>query len=110
MSSVEGKPENLETETLMTVPADANADMDHLKDTDRQDTIRQQFDKETKEASWQKYASQEALEEIETLIKTVKPAYKGIWLQNDHDIIHRLNEVAEKMRDKHAEKKQDISE
>ena len=42
MSPVQEKPKDPDHATHMTVPADANADMDHFKDTDRQDTLRQQ--------------------------------------------------------------------
>ena len=46
----------------MIVPADIIADMDHFKDIDRQDTLREQLHKELNEAPWNKDASQQALE------------------------------------------------
>ena len=55
-------------------------------------------------------ASQQALEEMEKVVKTVKPAYEGFWHQNDSDILNRLNEAAKKLKDRHAEMKQDIIE
>ena len=61
ISPVQGKPKEPDHATHMTVPADANADMDHFKDTDRQDIPRQQLDKELNEASWNQHASQKAL-------------------------------------------------
>ena len=50
MSPVQGKLKEPDHVTYMTVPADANADMDHFKDTHRQDTLRQQLDKELNKA------------------------------------------------------------
>ena len=50
MSPVQGKLKEPYHATHMTVPADANADMDHFKDTDRQVTLRQQLDKELNKA------------------------------------------------------------
>ena len=63
----------------MTVPADANADMDYFKDTDRQDLLRQQLDKELHEAPWIQDASHQALEQMEKVVKTVRPVYEGFW-------------------------------
>ena len=67
--------------THMTVPADANADMDHFQDTDRQDTLRQQLDKELNEALWNKNASEQALEQMERVVKSVKPVYEGFGIK-----------------------------
>ena len=53
----------------MTVPADANADMDHFKDTDSLDTLRQQLGKELNETPWNSNAGQQALKKIEKLSK-----------------------------------------
>ena len=44
MSPVQEKLKEPDHATHMTVLADANADMDHFKDTDRQDTLRQQLE------------------------------------------------------------------
>ena len=62
MSPVQDKPRETDHATHMTVPADANADMDHFNDTDRQDILRQQLDKELDRALWNQDASQQALE------------------------------------------------
>ena len=51
--------------------------MDHFGDTDRQDILKQQLDKEINGAPWNQYASQQALEEMERVVKTVKPAYEA---------------------------------
>ena len=75
MSPVQEKLKEPDHATHMTVPADANADMDHFKDTDRQDTLRQQLDKELNEAPWNPDAGQQALEKMEKIVKTIKPAY-----------------------------------
>ena len=63
-------------------------------DTDRQDMLRHQLDKEINGAPCNQNASQQALEEMETV---VKPAYEGFWHQNDSDILNRLKEVGGQM-------------
>ena len=107
MSPVQGKLKEPDQATHMTVPADANADMDHFKDTDRHDMLRQQLDKELNEVPWNQDASQKALKQMETVVKTVKPADEGFWHQNDSDILNKLNEAAKKLKDRHAEMKKD---
>ena len=77
MSPVQGKPKQPDHATHMKIPADAQADMDHYGDTDRQDILKLQFDKELNEAPWNQNASQHALEQMEKVVKTVKPAYEG---------------------------------
>ena len=52
-------------------------------------------------------ACQQALEQMEKVVKTVKPAYEGFWHQNDSDILNRLNEAAKKLKDRCAEMKKD---
>ena len=107
MSPVQGKLKEPDHATHMTVPADASADMDHFKDTDRQDTFRQQLDKELNKALWNQDASQQALKQMEKVVKTVKPVYEGFWCKNDSDILNRLNEAAKKLKDRCAEIKKD---
>ena len=107
MSPVQDKPKEPDHDTHMTVPTNANADMDHFKDTDRQDILRKQLDKEINEAPWNQDANQQALEQMEKVVKTVKPAYEGFWHQNDSDILNRLNEAAKKLKDRCAEMKMD---
>ena len=75
MSPFQGKLKEPDHATHMTVPADANADMDHFKDTDRQDTLRWQLDKELNTAPWNQDASQQDLKQMEKVVKTVKPVY-----------------------------------
>ena len=79
MSPVQGKPKEPDYATHMQAPADAQADMDHFGDTDRQDMLRQKLDKEINGTPWNQDASQQALEEMEKVVKTVKPAYEGFW-------------------------------
>ena len=50
------------------------------------------------------------LEKMEKVVKTVKPTYKGFWLQNDREILNRLNEAAKKLKNRHAEMKKDNTE
>ena len=102
MSHVQGKPKEPDHGTHMMAPVGACTDVDHFEDTDRQDTLRQQLDKEINGAPWHKDGSQQALEEMEKVVKTVKPAYEGFWCQNDSNILNRLNEAAKKLKDRHA--------
>ena len=46
---------------------------------------------------------------MEKVVKTVKSTYEGFWLQNDSDILNRLNEAAKKLKDRHAEMKQNTT-
>ena len=69
MSTDQEKLKGPDHTTPMTVPADVNTDMNHFKDTDRQDLLRQQLDKELHEAPWNKDASHQALEQMERLSK-----------------------------------------
>ena len=108
MSPVQGKPKEPDHGSHLMALADTRADMDHFKDTDRQDTLRQQLDKEINEAPLCEDASQKALEEIKKAVKVVMPAYHSFWHQNDSDILNRLNEAAKKMKDRSAGMKQDI--
>ena len=110
LSPVQEKPENPDHGTHMITPADAHADMDHFKDTDRQDTLRQQLEKEINGAPWHQDASQKALDRMEKVVKGVKPAYEGFWCQSDSDILNRLNEAAKKLKDRHTGMKQDTIE
>ena len=102
------KPKESDHGIHLMASADAHADMNHFEDTDRQDILKQQFDTETNGAPWHQDASQQALEEMEKVVKTVKPAYEGLWHQNDSDVLNRLDEAAKKLKDRCAEMKQDI--
>ena len=46
MSPIQDKIQQTDGETQMTVPADANAEMDHFKDENRKDTLKRQFSTE----------------------------------------------------------------
>ena len=46
MSPMQDKIQQTDGETQMTVPADANADMDHFKDENRKDTLKRQLSTE----------------------------------------------------------------
>ena len=103
ISPAQGKPKESDHGIHLMALADAHADMDHFEDT-----LRQQLHKEINGAPWHQDASHQALEEMEKVVKTVKPVYEGFWHQNDSDILNRLNETAEKLKDRNAEIKQDI--
>ena len=94
----------------MIFQADVNADMDHFKDTDRQEALKQKLDQELNAAPWNKDTSHQALEEMEKISKTVKPVYEGFWKRNDEDILSRLDETAKKLKNRRVEMKRDINE
>ena len=83
----------------MEVPADVNADKDHFKDVDRQDTLRQKLDNELRQAPWNENTSEQPLQELKRLMKTVKPAHQEFWdnLDKDRDTFLRLDAVAKKL-------------
>ena len=62
----------------MEVPADVNADKDHFKDVDRQNTLRQKLGNELRQAPWNENTSEQPLQELKRLMKTVKPVSPGI--------------------------------
>ena len=66
------------------------------------------MDKEINGAPWYQDASLQAVEEMEKVVKTVKPVFEGFWHQNDSDILNRLNEAAKKLKDMCTGMKQDI--
>ena len=46
------EPKKIDNVNNMEVPADVNADKDHFKDVDRQDTLRQKLGNELRQAPW----------------------------------------------------------
>ena len=72
MSPVQEKLKEPDHTTHMAVPADANADLDHFKDTNRQDTLRKQLNKELNEAPWNPEVGPQGLEKMEK--KLPKPS------------------------------------
>ena len=94
----------------MTVPADANTDMDHFKDENRKDTLKRHLSTELDAAPWNQDVSQQALQGMEKVAKSVKPAYEGFWQESNRDILVRLNEAAKKLKDRQAEMKNNAKE
>ena len=79
------EPKKIDHVNNMDVPANVNADKDHFKDGDRQDTLRQKLGKELGQAPWNENTSGQPLQELERLVKTVKPAHQEFWNQVDKD-------------------------
>ena len=100
MSPMQDKIQHTDGETQMTVPADANADMDHFNDENRKDTLKRQFSTELDAAVWNKDESQPELQGMEKVAKSVKPAYEDFWQESDRDTLARLNEAAKKLKDR----------
>ena len=107
MSPVQEKLKKPDQATHMTVPGDANADLDHFKDTDRQDTLRQQLDKELNEAPWNPDAGQQALEKMEKNCQNHQTSLWGLLVLQLQWILNQLNETAKKLKDRQAEMKKD---
>ena len=93
------EPQKIDHVNNMEVPADVNADKDHFKDVDRQDTLRQKLDNELRQAPWNENTSEQPLQELKRLMKTVKPAHQEFWdnLDKDRDTFLRLDAVAKKL-------------
>ena len=106
-------PETEETKEIdnvnhMEVPADVNADKDHFKDADRQDTTRQRLGKELGQAPWNGNTNGQPLQELKRLMKTVKPVHQEFWNQvtKDRETFLRLDAVAKKLEASQAEAKE----
>ena len=106
-------PETEETKKIdhvnnMEVLADVNADKNHFKDGDRQDTLRQKLGKELGQAPWNENTSGQPRQELKRLMKTVKPAHQEFWNQVDKDreTFLRLDAVAKKLEASQAEAKE----
>ena len=97
-------------ETQCTAPADVNADQDSFQDKDRQETLSQALEEDLSKAPWQKESAKGSLEDLEKIMKTVKPTYNGFWYDRDQDIINRLDQAARRLKEKRAAELQDNQE
>ena len=97
-------------ETQGTAPADVNADQDSFQDKDRQETLSQALEEDLSKAPWQMEPAKGPLEDLEKIMKTVKPTYDGFWCDRDQDIINRLDQAARKLKEKRAAQLQDNKE
>ena len=102
------EPKKIDHVNNMEAPADVNADKDHFKDADRQDTLRQKLGKELGQAPWNENTSGQPLQELKRLMKTVKPAHQEFWnnLDKDRETFLRLDAVAKKLEASQAEAKE----
>ena len=97
-------------ETQATDPADVNVDQDSFQDKDRQETLAQALEKDLNKAPWQEKSAKGPLEDLEKIVKTVKPIYDGFWCDRDQDIINRLDLAARRLKEKRAAQLQDNKE
>ena len=97
-------------ETQGTVPADVNADQDSFQDKDKQETLAQALEDDLSKGPWQKELAKGPLEDLEKIVKTVKPTYNGFWCDRDQDIIDRLDQAAKRLKEKRAAQLQDNKE
>ena len=97
-------------ETQGTTLADVNADQDSFQDKDKQETLAQALEKDLNNAPWQKESAKGPLEDLEKIMKAVKPIYDGFWHDRDQDIIDRLDQAARRLKEKRAAQLQDKKE
>ena len=102
------EPKKTDHVNNMEVSADDNADKDHFRDADRQDTLSHKLGKELGQAPWNGNASGQPLLELKRLMKTVKQAHQEFWNQVDKDreTFLRLDAVAKKLEASQAEAKE----
>ena len=89
-------------ETQGTAPADVNADQDSFQDKDRQETLAQALEEDLSKAPWQMEPAKGPLEDLEKIMKTVKPTDDGFWHDRDQDIINRLDQAVRRLKEKRA--------
>ena len=97
-------------ETQGTVPADVNANQDSFQDKDKQETLAQALEDDLSKAPWQKDSAKGPLEDLEKIVKVVKPIYDGFWCDRDQDIINRLDQATKRLKEKRAAQLQDNKE
>ena len=105
------EPKKIDHVNTMEVPADVNADKDHFKDVDRQDTLRQKLSNELRQAPWKEDTSGPPLQELKRLMKTVKPAHQEFWdhLDKDRETFLRLDAASKKLEASQTEAKKDTA-
>ena len=105
------EPKKIDHVNNLEVPADVNADKDHFQDVDRQDTLRQKLGNELRQAPWNEGTSEQPMQELKRLMKTVKPAHQEFWdnLDKDRDTFLRLNAATKKLEASQHEAKKDAA-
>ena len=103
------EPQKDETVHNIEVPADVNADKDHLQDDDRQNILRKKLSQELRQAPWNEDTSGQPLKELRKLMKTVKPAHQEFLNQvsKDRETFLTLEAVAKKLEASQTEAKRD---
>ena len=72
------------------------------QDKDKQEVLTQALEEDLSKAPWQKESAKGPLEDLEEIIKAVKPIYDGFWHNRDQDIINRLDQAARRLKEKRA--------
>ena len=106
LSPIPKRQEDSGYETQGSAPADANQDIDHFKDKDRQKELTSKLSEHSK-APWQHDPSAQAISEAERISKNAKPVYDGFWQKSDEDILSRLDAAARELKDRRTARKQD---
>ena len=97
--------------TQGTTLADVHADQDSFQDKDKQETLAQAPEKDLSKAPWQKESAKGPLEDLEKIMKAIKPIYDGFcWHDRDQDIINRLDQAARRLKEKRVAQLQDNKE
>ena len=75
------------------------------------DILRQKLGNELRQAPWNEGTSEQPLQELKRLMKTVKPAHQEFWdnLDKDMDTFLRLNAAAKKLEASQPEAKEDAT-
>ena len=90
-----------EDQDTMTVPADQDADKDFFQDSERQSVVKQKYESEIKQASWNPQAnSKNPLMKLGDMIPKATPVYEGFWKNSDVDILSRLDAASEELKSK----------
>ena len=105
------EPKKIDHVDNMEVPTDVNADKDHFKDVDRQDTLRQKLGNELVQASLNENTSEPPLQELKRLMKTIKSAHQEFWdnLDKEWETFLRFDAVAKKLEASQTKVKEDTA-
>ena len=97
-------------ETCNYAPGDDNANRDSFQDKDRQKTLAQGLAMELHKALWKKQPAAGPIDDLKKMTKTVQPIYEGFWCDRDQDILARLDQASEKLKERRSAQPQDNQE
>ena len=118
-----------EDQDTVIVPANQNADKDFFQDSERQSAVKQKYESEIKQASWNPQANSEnplmnpqansenpltnpqansenPLMKLGDMIPKATPVYEGFWKNSAVDILSRLDVASEELKSKRRSKTQ----